>query len=97
MFQAYDANIATSPLYLEITRVACELALFGTRVGCSQLPCSACTMMDGECACKVWTCRCRECRNLRKNYRKIAGTKEDVMFYRTVDEDDDNDEPANRR
>ena len=45
IFQAYDTNLALSRMRSVSARLACELVLFGTRVGCSQLPCSVCTMI----------------------------------------------------
>jgi len=85
IFRAYY----TSPMLTEVCRqsvaFSSELFLYGTSVGCAEKVCSLCIMPLGECGCKVWTCRCCECQILRKVYKEIAGTPEDVMFYRTLD------------
>ena len=51
-----------------------ELALFGTGVACVVASkCTNCQENRGvfSCNCKVWTCRCQPCHEMRSSYRAI--------------------------
>ena len=86
IFVDWSAHTEFVETKLELAQVREELALFGTTVGCVTYPCSVCNEVSINCKCRVWTCRCENCKKMRLVYQKTLSEGQ-LSHFRMISND----------